>query len=252
VPVHIRGDHLRLAETPTPRGVPQILEQTVPFAGIPDGRSGRLALARWLTEPSHPLTARVAVNRIWMGHFAEGLVRTPSDFGLTGEPPTHPELLDWLADEYVRSGWATKNLHRLIVLSSAYRMSSQPDFAAEELDPENRLLRRQNRRRLEAEPIRDALLTAGDSLDKTIGRIAPNVEASRRAIYLPINRSALYPMFATFDYAVADAHLDHRPTTTAPPQALFLMNSPLAETQAERLADSLSSLPGSDDDRIEA
>lgn len=256
LPVHIRGNHLTLAERPIPRGVPSLLADVEPLPSIAADRSGRLELATWLTSPEHPLTARVLVNRVWMWHFGEGLVRSPSNFGLQSDPPTHPELLDWLARNWVRDGWSLKRLHRLIMLSSTYQMASFPaaEFAEEyaERDPENRLWHRQNRRRLEAEPIRDAVLAVGGGLDDRFGGKAPGTDARRRAIYLPINRAALYEMFSTFDYVETANHIEQRPTTTVPHQALFLLNSPLVHEQAERVARQLEQQAGEPEQRIEA
>jgi len=256
LPVHIRGNHLTLAEAPVPRGVPSLLAEVSPPGPLPEDRSGRLEMARWLISPDHPLTSRVLVNRVWMWHFGEALVRSPSNFGLQAEPPTHPELLDWLARTWVRDGWSLKRLHRLIMLSSTYRMASVP--AAEnaaayaQSDPENRLWHRQNRRRLEAEPIRDSVLAVGGGLDDHFGGKAPGTDAHRRAIYLPINRAALYEMFSTFDYVETANHIEQRPTTTVPHQALFLLNSPLVHQQADRIAGGLAVRSDPDPQRMES
>jgi hypothetical protein len=234
--VHIRGNHLTLAAEEVPRGMPEILSGVAAPPAINPQSSGREQLAQWLVSPEHPLTARVMANRIWMWHFGEALVRSPSNFGLMGEPPTHPQLLDWLAGELMRQGWSLKQLHRLVMLSATYQMSSQSDPVTAQRDPENRLWSRQNRRRLEAEPVRDAVLAVGGALDMTLGGKAPDTASHRRAVYLPINRSALYEMFSTFDYVETANHIEQRPTTTVPHQALFLLNSPLVHQQAERVA----------------
>ena len=240
LPVHIRGNHLALEKEVVLRRMPKLLSEVAPPPELPKDRSGRLELARWLTSIDHPLTARVLVNRVWMWHFGEALVRTPSNFGLQSQAPTHPELLDWLARQWAKEGWSLKQLHRLIMLSSTYQMASDvdpsvaADYAAK--DPENRLLHRQNRRRLEAEPIRDSVLAVGGGLDMTLGGRAPDTAARRRAVYLPINRAALYEMFSTFDYVETANHIEQRPTTTVPHQALFLLNSPLVHEQADRIA----------------
>jgi len=243
LPIHIRGNHLTPSEYTIPRGMPEILTRTAPAPSIPPGQSGRLELARWLTSPEHPLTARVMVNRIWMGHFGQAIVRSPSNFGLTADPPTHPLLLDWLASHFIQSGWSLKQLHRTIMLSATYQMASQhpPEHAVTyaELDPENRLWSRRDPRRLEAEPIRDAILALGGSLDLAIGGIAPDTDAHRRALYLPINRANFYEMFSTFDYVEPANHIEQRPTTTVPHQALFLLNSPIVHAQATHIAGSL-------------
>jgi len=239
LPVHIRGNHLTLSPDVVPRAMPTILTKTAAAPPIQNESSGRLQLARWLVSEENPLTTRVMANRIWMWHFGNALVRSPSNFGLQSEPPTHPELLDWLARELVRRNWSLKDMHRLIMLSATYQMSSEASPAAEVEDPENRLLRRQNRRRLEAEPIRDSILFVGGALDMTMGDIAANTNSNRRAIYLPINRSALYEMFSTFDYVETSNHIEQRPTTTIPQQSLFMMNSPIVIRQAENVAKDL-------------
>src|SRR5262249_28671078 len=152
---------------PVPRRFPRVLagERQPP---ITEG-SGRLALARWLTRPDHPLTVRVLVNRLWQHHFGEGVVRTPGNFGQLGERPTHPDLLDYLAAELVRWGWPLKALHRQIVLSATYQQASDPPAETLRLDPDNRLFGRMNRRRLEAEAVRDSLLAVAGRLDRTPG-----------------------------------------------------------------------------------
>ncbi len=239
LPVHIRGNHLQPGSEVIPRGVPVILTRSVTAPEIPSASSGRLQFAQWLVAPEHPLTARVMMNRVWMWHFGEPLMRTPSNWGLQAEPPTHPELLDWLAQELIRSGWSLKAMHRTIMLSATYQMSSRIRADYQEQDPENRRWSRQNRRRLEAEPVRDALLFVGGGLDQTMGNIAADVAAKRRAIYLPVNRAALYEMFSTFDYVETGNHLERRPVTTVPNQALFLMNSDIVHEQARRLVERL-------------
>ncbi|HJT75755.1 MAG TPA: DUF1549 and DUF1553 domain-containing protein, partial [Gemmataceae bacterium] len=202
--------------------------------------SGRLELAEAIANPTNPLTARVLVNRVWLHHFGEGLVRTPSNFGLRGEPPTHPELLDYLAATFVEQGWSIKRLHRLILLSNTYRESSAADPRAEHLDPENRLLARRDRTRLDFEALRDALLAAGGRLDLAMGgRSVDLVNApfsTRRSVYGFIDRQNLPGLFRAFDFASPDATSAQRHETTVPQQALFLMNSPFVVEQAKRLA----------------
>ena len=202
--------------------------------------SGRLELAQAIASPKNPLTARVFVNRVWMQHFGAGIVRTPSDFGKQGERPTHPELLDYLASRFMK-GWSIKNLHRMILLSSTYQQSSDINPKSFEADPENRLLWRVNRRRLDMEQLRDSLFFASGRLDtKTVG--GPSVElwtapfSSRRAVYGRVERQNLPGTFRTFDFASPDATSPQRFQTTVPQQALFLMNSPLAVAQARALA----------------
>lgn len=235
VPVHIRGNHLRHADEPTPRGAPQCLQLEVPLDPIPNDASGRLELAQWLTDRNHPLTARVIVNRVWGWHFGEGLVRSPSNFGYMGEQPTHPELLDYLAVQLMEHDWSLKWLHREIVTSAVYRMSSY-STAYDDHDPDNRLLWKRNRRRLEVEPLRDAILATGGSLDRQFEGAAVAEAANRRTVYLSINRAALNDLFSTFDYVDPASHIEQRPVTTVPNQALFLLNHPVVFQQAKALA----------------
>jgi hypothetical protein len=201
--------------------------------------SGRLDLARAIADKNNPLTARVMVNRIWLHHFGTGLVRTPSDFGVRGEPPTHPELLNYLAATFMENGWSIKKMHRLIMLSRAYQQSSAADAVAREKDPENRLLARMNRQRLDFEALRDALLAAAGRLDETFGGRAVDLTTTpfrpRRSVYGFIDRQNLPALFRTFDFASPDASSAQRHTTTVPQQALFLMNSPFAVEQAKQL-----------------
>ncbi|MFM8479035.1 MAG: PSD1 and planctomycete cytochrome C domain-containing protein [Planctomycetaceae bacterium] len=239
LPVHIRGNHLKPGPEQIGRGMPAILTSVSQAPAIPENQSGRLQLAQWLVAKEHPLTARVMANRIWMWHFGTPLMRSPSNWGLRAEPPTHPELLDWLAQELHRSNWSLKSLHRKILLSSTWQMSSavRGDYA--ERDPENLLLWRQNRRRLEAEPVRDSILFVGGGLDLTIGGAVADVNSNRRAIYLPVNRAALYEMFSTFDYVETANHIEQRPVTTVPNQALYLMNNSAVHEQSRRLIEQL-------------
>jgi hypothetical protein len=202
--------------------------------------SGRLELARAIASADNPLTARVFVNRVWLQHFGAGLVTTPSDFGVRSDPPSHPELLDWLADDFVRHGWSVKHLQRRVLLSAAYRQQSlgRPECFAK--DPENRLLWKFNRRRLEFEAARDALLAASGSLDPAMfGRpvaITAPPFPGRRTVYGFIDRQNLDGVYRTFDFASPDASSPRRFVTTVPQQALFLMNSPFALEQAKHLA----------------
>ncbi|MEZ6134353.1 MAG: PSD1 and planctomycete cytochrome C domain-containing protein [Pirellulaceae bacterium] len=268
VAVHVRGNHLQFAGDPLPRRVPKILSEQhigqLPSPAFPEGGSGRLQFAQWLTHPDHPLTARVMVNRIWQGHFGEGLVASPSNFGLRGDLPSHPQLLDWLAAEFQRQGWSIKAMHRMIVLSSTYRMAWINNPESEEIDPENRLLWRQNRRRLEAEPIRDALLAIGGRLDHEIGGAWEaasgkyvdsgaswsDLDSPRRTLHLPINRAALDDFFSTFDYVDPAASLEKRPATIVPHQTLFLMNHPLSMHAGWALAQRVTSATQSPVDRV--
>lgn len=192
--------------------------------------SGRIDLAHAIADPKNPLTARVIVNRVWAWHFGQGLVRTPSDFGVRSEPPSHPELLDWLADQFLRDGWSLKRLHRRIVLSATYRQSSTTTARILAADPDNRLLSRSPRKRLEFEPLRDALLAAAGTLDlsKIGGRSEDILRApfsNRRTVYAFIERQNLPGTFRAFDFANPDHHTPQRYLTTVPQQALYMMNS---------------------------
>jgi hypothetical protein len=202
--------------------------------------SGRLELARAIASKDNPLTARVLVNRVWLHHFGNGLVRTPSNFGLRGEPPTHPELLDWLAWRFMEDGWSIKNLHRLILLSQTYQQGGDNDPRYDQLDPENRLLGKMSRRRLDFEALRDALLAAAGRLDPRPGGRPFDLTAApfstRRTVYGFIDRQNLPGVFRTFDFASPDTSSPQRYETTVPQQALFLMNSPFVLEQARRLA----------------
>ncbi len=200
----------------------------------------RVALADWLTDDKHGaghLLARVIVNRVWQHHFGKGLVRTPNDFGAQGEPPTHPELLDYLAGELIKGGWKLKPLHNLIMTSAAYRQGSDLNTAATKLDPQNRLWWQVPPRRLEAEAIRDSLLAVGGSLDpKMYGPGTLDENTSRRSVYLTVKRSKLLPMLQAFDAPEPIQSVGERSLTTATTQALTMMNSKLVREQAEKLA----------------
>jgi len=220
----------------------------------------RRAFAEWVASPANPLTARVMANRIWQYHFGRGIVRSTSNFGFLGTPPTHPELLDWLADEFVKGQWKMKPLHRTILLSSTYRMSSQANKAALEKDPENEMFWRFDMRRLEAEEIRDSLLAANGTLNPKLygpsvkvklprevlaGQSVPGQgweespaeEQTRRSVYVKVKRSLAVPIFASFDAADTDATCPVRFATTQPTQALGMMNSAFVNQQAQTLAD---------------
>ena len=265
--VHLRGNHLTLG-VEAPRRFPKIVAGDSALSLGAD-RSGRLEFANWMTKPENPLTARVMVNRIWAGHFGEGIVRTTENFGRLGERPTHPELLDWLAGEFVKSNWSVKRMHRLIVGSAAYRMSIQTDPVAYQKDPDNRLLSHFNRRRLEAEELRDSLLATSGLLDRTMSgslltvgnrkyvndtgsRNYEGYSSTRRSVYLPVIRSAVYDVFQTFDFPDPSVPNGKRPTTTIPTQALMLLNSAIVDRSAEAFAKSLLKRGGDDTARIQA
>ncbi|MCA9077461.1 MAG: PSD1 domain-containing protein [Planctomycetaceae bacterium] len=207
--------------------------------------SGRLDLADALFSEARGLTARVIVNRIWEQHFGKGLVRTPSDFGSQGDPPSHPELLDHLAAELIRHDWSLKRLHREIVLSSTYRQSSVADGEGQAVDPANRLLWRMNRRRLEVEMLRDAMLAATEQLDRCQGGPAFDLQDTsqrRRTLYGQIARRDLDRVLRLFDFPEPTSHAPHRVQTTTPLQQLFLLNAPFVQQQAESLALSVSNI----------
>jgi hypothetical protein len=202
---------------------------------------GRLELAKAIASPENPLTARVFVNRVWAQHFGAGLVRTPSNFGVRGDAPTHPELLDWLARTFVADGWSMKKLHRLIVLSSVYRQSSRDHAEYRKSDPLNLLLWHQNRRRLDLEAMRDSILAVSGTLDLAMGgrsvELTTTPYSPRRTVYGYVDRLNLANLYKTFDFAVPDMHSPQRFVTTIPQQALFMMNSPFLMEQAGRLAE---------------
>ena len=269
--VLLRGSHQAHGEKVTP-GFPAVLGNadatiTKPPHGDTSGR--RRALAEWLTRPENPLTARVMVNRIWQHHFGRGIVRTASDFGYRGTPPTHPELLDWLATEFIAGGWRLKPLHKRLVMSHAYRMSSQPNEAALTKDPENDLFWRFNLRRLGAEEIRDAILAVSGNLNLKAGgpSIYPTIpqevlagqsrpgdgwftsspeEQTRRSVYVHVKRSLSLPILATFDAADTDSPCPVRFTTTQPTQALAMINSDFLNEQAAVFAENIQKRSGSE------
>jgi hypothetical protein len=253
MPVCVRGNHLDQPGPAVPRGFLSLSDSFVAQPPIGEHESGRLQLAQWMLDPEHPLTSRVIVNRLWQGHFGRGLVASSSNFGLRGDAPTHPELLDWLARELQRRGWSLKAMHRLICTSGTYRMACATDAVAAERDPENRLLWRANRRRLEAEAIRDSLLAASGRLDLALGgtlfdagngdyatndqsNTKARYDVARRTLYLPVIRNAMLDLFSAFDYADPSMTIEQRSSTTSAPQALYLMNSPLVIESSRELA----------------
>jgi mono/diheme cytochrome c family protein len=202
--------------------------------------SGRLDLARAIVSPSNPLTARVAVNRIWMHHFGQGFVRTTDDLGNQSEKPSHPELLDWLAFRFIKDGWSLKKLHRIVMLSETYQQSSDTNLAFEKVDAQNRLLWRSNLRRLDFESIRDSLVHLTGKLDPTIGGKPVNITDEpyiyRRSIYGYIDRLFLSDLLTQFDVSDPNAPNTGRISTIVPQQALFFMNSPMAVDVARQVA----------------
>ncbi|MCB1209694.1 MAG: DUF1553 domain-containing protein, partial [Verrucomicrobiales bacterium] len=217
----------------------------------PDAKqSGRLQLAQWLTSPQHPLTARVMVNRIWLNLFGEGLVRTPDDFGAYGTPPTHPALLDHLAGRFVREGWSVKRLIRSIVLSRTYQLSSEVSEKAKSKDPENLWVSHHNRRRLDAESLRDAMLVASGALDRRpgegsliqlrdvlINELPPlHLESQQRSVYLLMLRNSMPPELTPFNLPDALTVKSQRDSSTLATQSLYLLNNPFLVNQSKRFA----------------
>ena len=244
--------------------------------GSPDAPTlNRLDLAHWLTRPDHPLTARVIVNRLWQHHFGRGLVATPDDFGAHGEAPSDPELLDWLAVELVEHGWSLKRLHRLMVLSNAYQQDSRPaDAAGKRIDPDNHLLWRMNRRRLDAEGLRDGVLAVAGTLNPAVGGpmvrtpLEPDVYAlifsegepdglwpvtpdprqhTRRSLYLFSKRNLHLPLLEVFDQPDTLSPCPVRAVSTFAPQALVLLNGPFCKQQSKAFAVRVLREAGPDD-----
>ena len=247
--VFVRGSHKNLGVV-----APRAFLEAFGKPRFSAAGSGRLELAKDITDPANPLVARVIVNRLWKHHFGEGIVRSPDDFGLQGQRPTHPELLDWLATEFVQT-WSLKRMHRLMLLSAAYRQSSraEPEQAEKALtaDPQNVLLHRQNVQRLEAEAIRDSILLVSGRLNRAmegqgilpylteyqVGRGKPASGPldgnGRRSIYLAVRRNFLNPMFTAFDYPTPFTTIGRRTVSNVPAQALVMLNNPFVLQQAE-------------------
>jgi hypothetical protein len=272
-----RGNPHAEGEEVTP-GFPSVLsppEAVIPE--LPEGAASsgrRKVLAQWVASPANPLTARVMVNRIWQHHFGRGIVRTSSDFGFQGSRPTHPQLLDWLAAKFVQSGWSVKDIHRLIMSSAAYQMSSRPNKQSYDVDPTNDLFWRFDMRRLSAEEIRDSLLWANGSLnaDKMFGpSIYTDIPAAvkagqsrpgsgwgnsspedkvRRSVYIHVKRSLLDPLIESFDFADTDQTCPVRFVTTQPTQALGMMNGEFIQQQAEIFARLLQQKTDSPEEQV--
>ncbi len=242
--VFLRGDHHSKGD-PVAKVFPVVLagdSQT----GAKQG-SGRLELARWLASETNPMPARVFVNRVWQGHFGEALVRTPNNWGKTGDVPVHGQLLDYLAKRFMEKGWSVKALHRMILLSNTYQMSTEVSLAAKDMDPANRLCSRFNRLRMSIEQIRDSLLSLDGSLDTTMGGAHPKItpdESKRRTLYLQVRRGSVPVMLSTFDYGDATTPGEGRARTNVAPQALFMMNASFTKDRAlgfaKRLLDDTS------------
>lgn len=265
----VRGDFMSPGRV-VPTGIPRIFDDPEnPFV-LPEPGSEttgyRLALARWLTGAAHPLTARVMVNRLWQYHFGRGIVATPDDFGFQGSRPTHPELLDWLAVEFIQSGWSIKAMHRLILSSSVYRQSSQTDPQKVIRDSDNQLLSRRTPRRLEAEAIRDAMLSVAENLDgRFFGPAIPleqlddgqyivasdNAGRLRRSVYIRVRRTTPVSFLETFDSPQVDTNVPRRFSSNVPLQSLSLLNNPFVVECAKDFANRLfASEPDDETKRI--
>jgi hypothetical protein len=262
--VQIKGDPERLGPE-VPRRFPEVLGgQVLPAS---EKGSGRLQLANWIANPKNPLTARVMINRVWQHHIGKGLVRTTSNFGSMGQPPTHPELLDWLASRFVEEKWSLKAMHRLIMLSRTYQQSSRDDEANAKIDVANDSLWRFDRQRLDAEAIRDTLLAVGGNLDRTPGEAHPFpdqkgwdftqhkpfkavYDTNKRSVYVMTQRFQRHPFFGLFDGADTNTSTDRRLTSTTPLQALYLMNDPFVHAQAKKFAERIKNEKNADPARI--
>ena len=268
IPIHIRGNHRNLGK-PVPRNIPEVMWTSTSTPVFRNNQSGRGELAQWLASTQNPLTARVFVNRVWRWHFGSGIVKSTENFGRLGDPPTHPEMLDWLARNFMESGWSIKDLHRLIMTSNTYQMasSSPGDSKAKLVDPENSLLWKFNLQRLEAEEVRDAILAVSGRLDNSLGgKSIPlrnrqfvfdhtsidhtKYDSLRRAIYLPVVRNNLYTLFEQFDFPDPTMPTGSRNSTVVAPQALLMMNSDLIMDSANIWAGKLLSQPGDDRARL--
>ena len=252
--IFLRGNPLARGETVQPRFLSVLSGENAPV--FEDGKR-RLGLARALISENNPLTARVLVNWAWQNHFGSGLVRTPDDFGTRGQAPTHPELLDYLADDFRKNGWSIKWLHRQIMLTKAYHQGALESEHSRQIDPENQLLWRMPRRRIDFESMRDSMLAACDELDTTMGGRPIDLNVSpaipRRSVYGFINRDIIANLMSTFDMANPNACTAKRPETTVPQQTLFALNSDFIQDRATRLASlTKQSNPATDDDRIVA
>jgi hypothetical protein len=251
--VHLRGNHLTLGDV-VQRRLPKHIAPVGAAIGV--NRSGRFELAEWLIHPANPLTSRVIVNRVWNWHFGRGIIATPDNFGNLGSKPSHPELLDWLAADFVKNGWSIKGLHKTIMLSATYQSSTGFNMGAFDIDPENTLHWRANRRRLDAEELRDALLYVSGDLNRRVGGIAIDAEnrkyvpgypntnydqfnSDRRSVYLPVIRSMGYDVLQAFDFPDPSTSCGNRCSTTVATQSLMLMNSDFVFRRSLRLAESL-------------
>jgi hypothetical protein len=252
--INIRGSHWTLGEK-VPRRFPSVIAGEHPPT-IGPRESGRLQLAQWMTQKDHPLTSRVMVNRIWRGHFGRGIVASVDNFGRLGETPSNQPLLDWLALRFIEDGWSIKSMHRLLMLSNVYQMSSDFDPKAVETDPENVFLWRMPRRRLEAEAIRDGIMAVSGGLTTSGGgSLLPykdreyvantarggTIDYDRpiRAVYIPVVRSSMYDVFQAFDLPDPSTSNGDRDSTVVAPQALFMMNSSIMLKHSREMAEGL-------------
>ena len=236
LPIYLLGNPAKKGDV-APRAMPAIFTSGEKSAFAPKG-SGRLELAKSIASPDNPLTARVIVNRVWAGHFGVGLVKTTSNFGKLGDRPTHPKLLDWLAVRFVEQGWSLKQLHRDIMLSATYRQASGFREAGDQADPENKLLWRMNRRRLEVEPWRDSILAVSGELDRTLGGPSANLDNAnfkRRTVYGFVSRHRLDELLRLFDFPDPNITAADRSVTTVPLQQLFVLNSDFMTQRARAL-----------------
>ncbi|MEM9657261.1 MAG: DUF1553 domain-containing protein, partial [Planctomycetota bacterium] len=230
-PLLVRGDHKRPA-APVPRRFLEAIDPT-PYD---TRRSGRLEWAQDLVRPENPLTRRVLVNRVWTHLFGHGLVRTPDNFGRMGDRPSHPELLDWLAIRFENDGWSLKKLIRLVLTSDAWQRSVEKSARAAKVDPENRLLSHAHVRRLEAEAVRDALLSVSGQIEHQLGGPSVGGESRRRSVYLRVARNSLDPLLRTFDFPEPFSAVGRRSVTNVPAQSLLLLNSPQVSSYADAWA----------------
>ncbi|MGZ0168643.1 MAG: DUF1553 domain-containing protein, partial [Planctomycetales bacterium] len=261
IAIRVRGEAKQKGDV-VPRGVPTLFDLAV--AKTEEARSGRLLLADWLVDEANPLTSRVAINRIWQHLFGTGLVETPDNFGHMGKRPSHPELLDWLANRFRTNGWSIKQAIREIILSRTYRLSSSHSESNSQIDTANTLLWRSTVRRLDAEPLRDAMLLVSGELDFTPpegsvistfedrefnSRIFPSADqlsSLRRSIYLPVARYWVPDMLSEFDFADPSLVVGKRTERTMASQSLFLMNSQFITDRARRIATDFASQPEAD------
>ncbi|MFP6886530.1 MAG: DUF1553 domain-containing protein, partial [Opitutales bacterium] len=279
--VFFRGNHDQPKDPVKPAGLTVV---SLPDNPIPENNPAlpstgrRVAFAKRLTDGKHPLTARVLVNRFWLHHFGHGIVDTPGDFGRLGDAPSHPELLDWLASDFMKNGWQLKRLHKLIMTSRAYRQASRRNPKLDEKDPDNRLLGRMNVRRMEAETIRDAILFLSGGINLALyGKPVPVMEDEvgqfvvgkenldgerkpgktvdlkgaehRRSLYVQVRRSRILSLFDAFDLPAMEPNCDKRSVSTVAPQALIFMNNDFVIDQSRAMAERLRKLAGDDLDR---